>query len=69
MITEHPSTALRKEVDELKVKVARLEKESIACVKAILTIAKKNDELTELVVRTLRLMGELERFVKAPKEP
>lgn len=68
-ITEHPSTALRRDLDALQIKVSKLEREAMLSAKASITLVQKNNELTELVVRTLRLLGELERELKALKPP
>lgn len=60
-ITEHPNSALRREVEELKLRVKLLEASNDSTTRAMLVVIQKHEELRDLVIRTLNILNKIEK--------
>lgn len=60
-ITEHPNSALRREVEELKLRVKLLEASNDSTARAMLVVIQKHEELRDLVIRTLNILNKIEK--------
>lgn len=68
-MTEHPSSALRRQVEELKLRVKSLETSSEATINAMKILIQKNEDLRDLVIRTLNLLSKIEKKPLPPENP
>lgn len=60
-VSEHPNSALRREIEELKLRVKLLEASNENTTRAFLVIVQKHEELKDLVIRALNIMSKIEK--------
>ena len=60
-LTEHPNSALRRQVEELKLRVKLLEASNDSTTRAMLVVIQKHEELRDLVIRTLNILNKIEK--------
>jgi len=66
--TEHPSSVLRRQVEELKLRVKALETSSESTIHAMKILVQRNEDLKDLVIRVLNLLNKVEKKMP-PADP
>jgi hypothetical protein len=59
-IVEHPNSALRREIETLKIRVKLLEQNQEQTHKAILVMADQNKSTADLLARSLVLISQMQ---------